>query len=331
MRAAERLGGARPRSPRRASRWSTRIGKQGAARCGAGRRARRHGYMFARCRYCGAPTSSTRRWQLMQTMPRDARPHATIRRMVGRAPAAGAQAARRRRSQDGLSGRARCGLAARENYASSISSPPAGSRCASCTTRTALAHFARIQESSDNPTSPGPHRLLAWGAPPRRMGSASDARTHYQEAARFRPPITARSRAPGSGCRACSLHSPPLAANSAPGAPVRHRAGGRVSTRSTNAIWPGPLMADLGDSRDVARAVRARRAHRAKQGRARHAVCSARSRWRAALPFDALRFSDRRGAELHPDRAAGRPHRLRDCAQESASIPSAYRAPRRMG
>ena len=200
LRAAKRLGGNEPAiaKARIALLNKDRQARRCSMRCPP-RRATISATCSPACRCCGAATTSPRRWQLMKTLPQDARRQPRYRRMVGGAPPAGPQAARRRRSQDAyeVSRDAtlpttrqlphRAPLHGRLDRAALTSRPA-----------TAYAHFGKIPESSDNPISLA--RGAYWmGRAAEACGRASRRAAITRRRRATRPPITARSRAPSSG------------------------------------------------------------------------------------------------------------------------------------
>ena len=232
----------------------------------------------------------------MLSAPRDPAQSHRPRRVVGRAAAHGAQAARCRRRQDRLSGRARrrpC--RPRRTIGSSTSSPPAGSRCASSTIRPPRA-----------PTSPASARAPAnpislaragyWhGRAAEALGSAETRRARITRRRRALPrPITASSPAPGSGSRtSCWRRRRDARAgrNARPARVVRALeilyAIDERDLIATRAGRPRRAVDDVGGAGG------ARRGRRPPPGRARHAAArqgGARAR-PAARP---LRVPDRR-------------------------------------
>ena len=99
----------------------------------------------------------------------------------------GAQAARSRRSQDGLSG----GAPVRPSRgatttASTSSSPPAGSRFAISTIRRPpTTHFTHVADGNEQSDRRWRGPAIGRVAPPRRSSGRDEAHAHYQEAARY--------------------------------------------------------------------------------------------------------------------------------------------------
>ena len=187
MRAAERLGGndladrarprrgdqARPATPRRCS---TRCRRRRAATPAISSRA---------CSGCATTDKSEEAGRLILTAPQDRRRAGRSRSMVDGAAPPGAQAARRQRRADRLSGGARRGDADEGQLPRRRStSPPAGSRCASCTIRRPPPRISPDPEGTDNP-----HALARggyWqGRAAEAMGQRAQAKAFYEAAAQY--------------------------------------------------------------------------------------------------------------------------------------------------
>ena len=157
-----------------------------AARGGAGRRAQR-------CRLhlpqgaVAAPRRQADRGRAAAAVGAAQRlAAAQSRRMVGRAPPGRAQAARSRTStRPPITWRATRCRRRRKICAPSTNSPPAGSRCASSTIRSAAAqHFARVGHGTTNPITLA--RGEYWqGRALEAAGRNGEARAHYQAAAQY--------------------------------------------------------------------------------------------------------------------------------------------------
>ena len=130
----------------------------------------------ARTSGCAARTSSRKPRKLMLAAPSTPAVLHRHRRMVDRAPAGRAQAARCRRAcRPPIASRAKAPRRPRRTRASSRTSPPAGSRCASSTIRpppTSISPRSRRRHASDHARA---RRLLAGphggGARPERRGT----------------------------------------------------------------------------------------------------------------------------------------------------------------
>ena len=182
------------------------------------------GYMFARIQLLRREDKFAEAAQLMLTAPNDPEPPAQSRRMVDRAAAAGAQAARRRRSPHRLSVARDAALPARDIYkteqeftagwiALRFLNDPA----------TAAQHFARIGVGSANPTALA--RGGYWqGRAAEALGRSQEARAAYQAG-------RAHSTSYYGQLARAKLGLPQIALDRRPAGRGRGRSGWRSSAR----------------------------------------------------------------------------------------------------
>ena len=176
--------------------------------------------------------------------------------MVDRAPAAGPQAARRRQPQGRLRGRrATQRRRTATIIAPSISSWPAGSRCATCTIRaTAYAHFTKIAESAENPISLA--RGAYWsGRAAEALHKTQEAKQRYQEAARYPTAYYGQIARAKAGLGELALNPFPALSsadrNRAMSSDLVRAAELLYAVEARDLAWT--MMADLGDkSTDIA-------------------------------------------------------------------------------
>ncbi len=212
LRAANRAGGTRAGDRQGAHRGDQEgRQRQGAARRRAGRRAPRR-RLHLQPRPVAAPHRQDRRSRRADAVGaarsgQAARP----RRMVDRAPADRPQAARHRRRQDRLSGRARRRAAGQGEL-------PRRARVHRRLDRAALPQRSGDRARRTSPRSPqGTDNPISLARADYWQGRAAEALGRKQRGARalpgggalLRPPITARSRAPGSASANSRCAAPP--------------------------------------------------------------------------------------------------------------------------
>ena len=162
------------------------VQRQGAARCGAGGYPSRPG-LYLQPRAASAPRRQDNRSRAAHARPF---PPTTIRRSTatsggwsGASSRASFSTAATPRPPTGSHAKRRC--PARTIIARKASSPPAGSRCASSTTRPRRSRtFAKIGQANDNPIALA--RSGYWqGRAAEALGRKDEARAHYETAARY--------------------------------------------------------------------------------------------------------------------------------------------------
>ena len=280
LRAAQRLGGNEPAIAKARIAHARQGRQQGAARRRAGRRPQRH-RLQVRPHPDAAPRRPARRsGGAAGDHPQAARRQPRPRRMVDRAPPAGAQAARRRRSQERLS-----------SWRATPRRRPATNYRAEHQFTAGWIALRYLNDPDDRlralqARSPKATRIRSrWraaptgrAAPPRRCNTAAGgahATTRRRRA--IRPPITARSPAPRPASASSTLNPLPGAvrrgARQARASPT-WCAPPNCSTPSRPAIWPG--RDDGRPRRQVERRRHAGRCwselDRQIPGRARHAA-----------------------------------------------------------
>ena len=220
----------------------------------------------------------------------------------------------------------------KDNYRAEHQFTAAGSRCASCTTRRRPRSILRASASAASIRPRWRAPAIGRAAPPRRWdGTRRRARITRRRRA-IRPPITARSPAPGSAsARSRSTRRPRSA---------EQRAGERVEVvRAAEILYAVderddlvPLMADLGDKSNDSGALAVLAELTAKtQRRARHAAAR-QGRAGARLSVRPLRLPDRRTAATTRRSAPGRAGVVYSIArQESAFNPGAVSSANALG
>ena len=321
MRAAKRLGGNQSRSPRRASRPTRRPSNAKALLDAVPSELHSDpGYIFSRIQLLRRDDKFAEAAQLMLSAPQDPGPPAQSRRMVDRAAAAGAQAARRRRAPHRLSDRARRRAARARHLQDRAGIHRRLDRAAlperSGDRRAAFRAHRRRQRQSDRA---GARRLLAG---PRRR-----SRRPRPGGARAYQPAAEQSTSYYGQLARAKLGLPQIELNGAAGRPRRAASNGwrscarcSCSTRSTSANLRMPILADLGENGDPTRWSGLANCV-APQRRPRHAAArQGRAQSRPAVR--SLRLSGHRHSAVQADRARGRAqHRLAIARQESAFNP----------
>ena len=185
VRAAARLGGNEPLIAKARIAMLAKGGNKAALDAVPAAARNDIGYKFARIQMLRRADQLAEAVALIKTIPQlDREPRS--RRMVDRAPAAGAQAARRRRSQERLRRGARRHAAGQRQL----------SRRASVHGRLDRAALPERSGAPPTPISPRSRRApkirsrsraapIGPAAPPRRCNKTQEARQHYQEAARY--------------------------------------------------------------------------------------------------------------------------------------------------